>query len=108
MNLASAMLYDAFNRDFDLAAVITNDSDLKGPIGIVRSPPFGLPVHVFNPSPGMRTKMGASAHVDLTAADYAACLLPDPITLADDTVLTMPTEWRMQEEGPPAGDPIPG
>lgn len=48
VNLASYLLLDAFNQEFDLAVVVSNDSDLAEPIRLVRSE-FGLKVRIVNP-----------------------------------------------------------
>lgn len=50
VNLASYLLLDAFDGDFDVAAVVSNDSDLVEPIRLVQER-FGLPVGVFSPHP---------------------------------------------------------
>ena len=52
VNLASYLLLDAFRRDYDLAVVVTNDSDLAEPIRLVRSE-FGLKVRIVNPRKGL-------------------------------------------------------
>jgi len=48
VNLATYLLLDAFKQDFETAAVISNDSDLKEPVALVRSE-LGLPVGIVNP-----------------------------------------------------------
>ncbi len=48
VNLSTELLVDAFNNDFEAAAVISNDSDLLRPIEIVRSQ-FSKTVGVLNP-----------------------------------------------------------
>ncbi len=48
VNLASYLLLDAFNQEYEAAIVITNDSDLAEPIRIVRRH-FGLKVVVLHP-----------------------------------------------------------
>lgn len=48
VNLATLLLLDCFDNDFDSAVVITNDSDLTLPISSVISR-FGKPVGVINP-----------------------------------------------------------
>jgi len=48
VNLASHLLRDAYNRNFEVAVLITNDSDLAEPVKIVRQE-LGLPVGVLNP-----------------------------------------------------------
>jgi len=48
VNLATALLLDAFDNAMECAVLITNDSDLAGPIRVVRSR-FGKTVGLINP-----------------------------------------------------------
>ncbi len=48
VNLASHLLRDAFRGAFQVAALITNDSDLAEPVRIVRQE-LNLPVGILNP-----------------------------------------------------------
>ncbi len=48
VNLASWLLIDAFTHQFDVAAIITNDSDLKLPIDYVINT-LNKPVYILNP-----------------------------------------------------------
>jgi uncharacterized LabA/DUF88 family protein len=48
VNLASYLLLDAFKQEYDLAVVISNDSDLAEPIRLVRNE-FGQNVRIVNP-----------------------------------------------------------
>lgn len=48
VNLATHLLNDGYKGEYDLAIVITNDSDLLEPVRIVRSE-LGLPVGILNP-----------------------------------------------------------
>lgn len=50
VNLATHLLYDAFRNDYDLAVVISNDSDLLEPIRIVITK-LNKPVGILNPQP---------------------------------------------------------
>jgi hypothetical protein len=50
VNLATWLLLDGFSRNYEMAVVISNDSDLVEPIKIVQAT-LGLPVGVFNPPP---------------------------------------------------------
>jgi len=50
VNLATYLLLDACRGDCDVAVVVTNDSDLKEPITIVRED-LGMTVGVVNPHP---------------------------------------------------------
>jgi uncharacterized LabA/DUF88 family protein len=49
VNLASHLLMDAFKKAFEVAVLITNDSDLYEPIRLVRSE-LGLRVGILNPN----------------------------------------------------------
>ena len=53
VNLATFLLIDGFRQDYDVAAVVSNDSDLKAPIEAVRRE-LGLPVGVVIPNPRIR------------------------------------------------------
>jgi hypothetical protein len=48
VNLATLLLWDAFNHEFELAVLITNDSDLLMPIELVRKV-LKLQVGILNP-----------------------------------------------------------
>ena len=48
VNLASYLLWDAFTGKFDVAVLMTNDSDLAEPARIVRNV-LNLPVGIINP-----------------------------------------------------------
>lgn len=50
VNLATALIVDAFTNTFDVAAVVSNDSDLVAPIRAVISI-LGKPVGFVNPHP---------------------------------------------------------
>jgi len=48
VNLATHLLVDGFNRDYELAVVVSNDSDLLAPIQVVTRQ-LGKPVGLLNP-----------------------------------------------------------
>jgi hypothetical protein len=48
VNIATHLLVDAFHNDFELAVIISNDSDLLAPIQVVTRE-FGKPVGLLNP-----------------------------------------------------------
>jgi len=48
VNLAAHLFRDAFKKNFDVAVLVTNDSDLAEPVKIVRQE-LGLPVGILNP-----------------------------------------------------------
>jgi hypothetical protein len=61
VNLATHLLNDAHNEDFDVAVMVTNDSDLVEPMRIVREE-LKLPVGIINPQkkPSFRLQEKAS------------------------------------------------
>jgi hypothetical protein len=84
VNVASHLLIDVLGGSVDGAVVISNDSDLRFPVGQARA---RVPVGVVNPSPNhlagaLRSEpnTGAGRHwwVRLTPADLRAHQLPDP------------------------------
>ncbi len=81
VNLATQLLLDAFDRDFELSLIISNDSDLTGPISVVRQR-FGLPVGVVNPHPNTShaLRQAASFYRPLRKGVLASSLLPDILT----------------------------
>ena len=50
VNLASHLLHDAFTNSFEVAVLITNDSDLAEPVRMVRQVKK-LPIGILNPHP---------------------------------------------------------
>ena len=95
MNLATRLLIDGFNRDYEQAVIISNDSDFASPIKYVRDG-LGLRVTVVNPDNNNNT------HRDLEgAATYVRRLRKShlrrsqlPPTLHDaQGVITKPATW---------------
>lgn len=86
VNLATRLLVEHF-RDgaaYDAAVIISNDSDLKMPVAVVRSD--GRPVGVLNPHrmpvEALWPKGLAAPHFGrrIEFDDLLACQLPDPLT----------------------------
>jgi hypothetical protein len=85
VNVAAHLLLDILEYRIDAAVVISNDSDLKFPIQRARE---RVPVGTVNPSRSPiagrlrgtpATGVGNHWWYQLTAADFRACQLPDPI-----------------------------
>ncbi|MFC0864307.1 NYN domain-containing protein [Sphaerimonospora cavernae] len=96
VNLATALLLDAFRRDCDSALVISNDADLAEPIWAVRHD-LGVSIGVANPYPYERRA------IDLIAARptflrqinpgmLRACQLPDLVQDAHGKI-RRPGRW---------------
>ena len=94
VNLASHLLLDAFQNNFDVAAVLSNDSDLVEPIRIVTGilgKPVGLLSPVDNPNPELRRVSSFIRRISLS--DLAAAQFSSPLLRADGSKLNKPTSW---------------
>ena len=94
VNLACHLLLDAFQGNFDVAAVISNDSDLVEPIRIVTQvsrKPVGLLSPVPNPNPELSR---ASSFIRrLSFSDLAASQFPSPLPRQGQPDLVRPATW---------------
>jgi uncharacterized LabA/DUF88 family protein len=94
VNLATALLADAFRGDMAVAWVISGDSDLVAPIRLVNADL--LRVHVVNPTsnkPSAELQNAAQTYVTLAVADLAASQLPNPVRKADGSTIHKPPSW---------------
>ncbi|MEJ7762773.1 MAG: NYN domain-containing protein [Thermomicrobiales bacterium] len=93
VNLASHLLLDGFKRSYDVALVITNDSDLAEPIRIVRGE-LGLQVVVVNPRKNLAFDLKGIAN---SYKEIRQGVLRDsqfPETLTDKNgIITKPPTW---------------
>ena len=91
VNLASHLLLDAFRRDFDVAAVVSNDTDLVEPIRIVVQE-LGLPVGLVCPvnRPAESLRQVASFHRHIRIGHLQAAQFEDVIA---GTTVTRPSSW---------------
>lgn len=96
VNLATYLLTDAFDHDFEAAVVISNDSDLAEPIRIVRHK-FRVPVIVLHPCraprfPSSTLRNVASKSITVDPAILAASQFPTTLTDTNGTI-TKPVIW---------------
>ena len=96
VNLATYLLIDCFNNDFDEAVVISNDSDLALPIEQVVNQ-FNKSVGVINPHPKSKISgkliQVASFHIrTINKAVLAACQFPDTLTDSKG-MFSKPISW---------------
>lgn len=94
VNLACHLIRDGFQDRYDVAAVISNDSDLIEPIRIVTKE-LGKPVGLLSPvnKPNPQLVASASFLRRIRRHDLNASQLPNQIGLPDGTQLTRPSEW---------------
>ena len=85
VNVAAHLLLDVLEQRIDAAVMISNDSDLKFPVQTARD---RVPVGTVNPSRNLTAGKLRGSPADgvgnhwwyqLTAADFQACQLPDPV-----------------------------
>ena len=97
VNIASHLLLDAFRGRFDVAVVISNDSDLAEPIRLVRTE-LRRKVLVLMPCcnggvPSIKLRTVASKALLVNPANLAAAQFPGSLTDAAGAVITKPASW---------------
>lgn len=95
VNLATQLLVDGFNGEYEQAAIVSNDADFAGAMRYVRDD-LGLRVTLVNPDPrnvSPRELSGAATYVRrLWKSHLRRSLLPD--SLRDENgVITKPDGW---------------
>jgi hypothetical protein len=101
VNLACYLLLDAFQKDCEAAAIISNDSDLAEPLRLARKH-FGIKVIVLHPlraplpgkkpRPNFELVKAASKSKIIQQASLAASQFPPTLTDAIGTI-TKPAGW---------------
>lgn len=93
VNLASFLLADGFRGDYEVAVVVSNDSDLALPMRLVRSR-LQLPVGLLKPSPRFANELvrAASFHKPIRDGVLAASQFPPQLTDEHGTI-TKPSGW---------------
>ncbi|MFB3812858.1 MAG: NYN domain-containing protein [Terriglobales bacterium] len=81
VNLAAHLLFDAFGGAFEVAVLVTNDSDLMEPVRMVRRE-LGFPIGILNPHQyhSFSLKAHATFNKRIRQADLAACQFPPVMT----------------------------
>jgi len=81
VNIAAHLLRDAFTRQFEVAVLVSNDSDLMEPVRMV-SQELRLPVGILNPHQihSCALKPNAAFMKRIRQADVAACQFPTVMT----------------------------
>ncbi len=93
VNLATHLLVDGFDSDFELAVIISNDSDLVEPIKIIRAR-LGLPVGVLNPHPNQSRALRDAATFYRYIREGPLQGSQFPTTISDKTgTITKPPTW---------------
>lgn len=92
--LATYLMLDACRGDCDTAVVVTNDSDLREPLRLVREE-LGLTTGVINPHPARRRSraLQATFFKQLRPGALAASQFPQQLTSRSGRKITKPAEW---------------
>lgn len=94
VNLGVHLVRDAFRGAFELAAVLTNNTDLVEPIRIVTQE-LGVPVTLLAPVARPATSLANVATSVRHIQPYIGpCQLPDPVPVPGKTPLRKPVEWH--------------
>ncbi|HVX30453.1 MAG TPA: NYN domain-containing protein [Nitrolancea sp.] len=94
VNIATYLLLDCFHKDFELAVIISNDSDLIEPIRVVREE-FGCIVWVFNPQQRFSRALWRTAnrYTKIEEHHLADAQFPQTIEHGSSRI-TCPGKWR--------------
>ncbi|MCZ8036264.1 MAG: NYN domain-containing protein [Novosphingobium sp.] len=94
VNLAAHLVSDAFKDAFDVAVVLSNDTDLVEPIRIVKEE-VGKRVGLLVPTryPSATLAAAASFHLHVRPGHLARAQFPDTVPLTDGTTADEPASW---------------
>lgn len=93
VNLASHLLLDGFDDDYEMAVVISNDSDLELPVRMMRER-LNKPIGIFDPSRRRSFELHGAAtwYRPLRRGPLSASLFPDTVT-GEQGSITKPANW---------------
>jgi hypothetical protein len=93
VNLGVHLVRDAFQQKFDVAAVLTNDTDLVEPVRIVTQE-LGMHVTLLTPTARPAGTLAAvSSNVRHIQPYIGPCQLPDPVPVPGKRAITKPAGW---------------
>ncbi|MBI5726045.1 MAG: NYN domain-containing protein [Planctomycetes bacterium] len=96
VNIATHLLADAYENMYDMAMLISADSDLTGPVTTVRSLFLDKRVVVAFPPDRVskQLKLVASAYFTIGRDTIARSQFPDEVRKPDGFILRRPLKWR--------------
>ena len=98
VNLASHLLIDGVNDEYDKAAIISNDSDFAYPIEFVKNS-LKKPVFIFNPQHNRSATLERIASVYKPIFDNTLKQLPPIVKLSNGEIVECPKEWKRRVHG---------
>lgn len=101
VNIAAAMLQDAYERRADCLALISGDADLAPVVKLIRYR-IGIPVLVFNPQSSICNELRryATFYRNIPKGFAEGCRLPDSLVTTDGRTIRCPAEWTPAPPGP--------
>lgn len=94
VNIAMALITDAFKDRYDRAILISADTDLRPPVDVVRKNFPDKEILVASPPGRHRRARGLQPKYDIKPGRIANSLLPKQVTDRDENVVaTIPPEW---------------
>ncbi len=101
VNIAVEMMKDAFQDRFDVATLISGDSDLTPPVMAIRQLfPDKSVVVCFPPNrTAKELKQKASGTYNITRVNLRDSQLPDEVTKPNGFILRRPIKWAKASEG---------
>ena len=94
VNLAVDLLNDGWGNKYDLALVVSNDSDLERAVLTVKKKGFRVGVLVRGDAQVVSLRKASTFYVPLTVAHLQAALMPHTIP---GTAIQIPGDWREKE-----------
>jgi uncharacterized LabA/DUF88 family protein len=93
VNLAAHLVRDAFMKSFDEAAILTNDTDLREPMRIVKEE-VGLPITLLTPvDTPHKSLCDVATHVRHIRPYIGPCQFPPSLTAANGKQILKPSDW---------------
>ena len=96
VNIAVEMLLDAVNEEFDIALLLSADSDLIPPVRAIKNTFTQKRIVVAFPPKRESVELKNIAHACLRIgrANFAKSLFPDEVKKADGFILKRPSNWK--------------
>jgi len=96
VNIAVEMLLDAVNNEFDMALLLSADSDLTPPVSAIKNTFPHKRIIIAFPPKRESVELSNIAHACLRIgrANFARSLFPDKVKKADGFILQRPPTWK--------------
>ena len=95
VNIATQLLMDAWKDRFDLAIIVSGDSDLVPPIASIKEEfPHKNVLVAFPPDRVSRQLQQTTASFHINEKAFRNCQLPDVVVKPDGTELHRPATWK--------------